>query len=67
MGLPAFHAPRYGNPHTRPGVVRCTVAADGIIVSLRRRICFLVGHSPGPRTIVLGIELRSCSRCGESI
>jgi hypothetical protein len=32
-----------------------------------RLLCFLTGHQPGQPFRLLGIELRSCRRCGGAV
>jgi|GEM_PF-4120011 len=34
---------------------------------MRRLLCFLMGHKPGKPTVVMGLEVRTCTRCGRAI
>jgi len=41
--------------------------AERLKVSLRLLKCFVLGHIPGERVKVLGIEVRHCMRCATPV
>ena len=40
---------------------------DTVKAAMRRLLCFLMGHKPGKPTVVMGLEVRTCTRCGRAI
>ena len=49
------------------GIVAPDRVPDTVRAAMRRLLCFLVGHKPGKRVIVTGIQVRTCTRCGRAI
>jgi hypothetical protein len=38
-----------------------------VAMGLRRILCFVLGHQPGSPTTVLGMQVRTCLRCGQAL